>query len=85
MTDEKTQQPIGVASGLNDELDTLKKENATLLARNNRLELWDIESARKAMRKLGLVFASDAHLRENWPTFVQRAISKIADAEQIKL
>jgi len=55
MTDEKTQQPLGVASDLNAELDALRKENETLhkmlaIAAKQREKYLSIEAENKALK-----------------------------------
>ena len=66
MKDDKTQQPLGVVSDLNNELDALRKENETLskmvsIAARTREKYLAIEAENRALKdSWRLTFASQA-------------------------
>jgi hypothetical protein len=83
MTEKNTQQVAGLASDFNRELEALKKENETLLARNNRLELpVDCKVLRTALANMGLTACeSDEQLMHEWPRYARRILRKLALVE----
>ena len=83
-TGENMTQSAGLASDLNRELEALKKENETLLARNNRLEL-SVDCKvllRTALANMGIVACeSDEQLMHEWPIYARRILRKLALVE----
>ena len=82
-TGENMTQSAGLASDLNSELEALKKENETLLARNNRLELpVDCKVLRTALANMGIAACeSDEQLMHEWPSYARRILRKLALVE----
>lgn len=84
MTDEKTQQPLGVASDLNAELDALRKENETLskmvsIAARTREKYLAIEAENRALKdSWRLTFASQA-MKEHMTTLSNLSKVNIED------
>ena len=84
MTDEKTQQPPGVASDLNAELDALRKENETLskmvsIAARTREKYLAIEAENRALKdSWRLTFASQA-MKEHMTTLSNLSKVNIED------
>ena len=70
MTDEKTQQPIGVVSDLNNELDALRKENETLFKM--------VAISAKQREKYAAIEAENKALKNNWRiTFAGQAMQAL--------
>lgn len=70
MTDEKTQQPIGVVSDLNNELDALRKENETLFKM--------VAISAKQREKYAAIEAENKSLKNNWRiTFAVQAMQAL--------